>query len=286
MIMINPVLRRELKTKMRTWKAPTLLVIYLAILAVFGGLILSINELESYTGGFDPGNALTIYFLLAGCQLGLIIILVPALTSGTISGERERQTLDLLLITKLSPFSIIIGKLMASISQIILLILASMPVFSIIFLFGGVSASNILLLFFFFIATAVMVGSIGIFCSTFFRKTTTATVVSYLLILILSIGTLVGLALLNQYAYIVRQQGLTYGESLLIAGANPFVGFLSVIQNQAGYNIVSDILGVRNNISKIPFQPWQVNMIFDAIITCIMIFFSVIRIRPVMRRRK
>ncbi|NLM13312.1 MAG: hypothetical protein GX209_06165 [Epulopiscium sp.] len=137
--MINPVLRRELKTKLRSWKAPTLLSVYLVILASFGGLIMAINELDVYTRGFDPRGALSIYALLAGCQLGLIILLVPALTSGTISGERERQTLDLLLVTKLSPFSIIIGKLMASISQIILLILASIPIFSIIFVFGGVS---------------------------------------------------------------------------------------------------------------------------------------------------
>lgn len=282
--MINPVLRRELKTKLRTWKAPTLLIVYLLILAAFGGLIMVINELGSYTSGFDPRNALTIYSFLAGCQLGLIVLLVPALTAGTISGERERQTLDLLLITKLSPFSIVIGKLIASISQIILLILASMPIFSIIFIFGGVSGSNIIVLFLFFIATAIMAGSVGIFCSTFFKKTTTATVISYLFILILSIATIVVLALLHEYSYIVRQEGLTYAESLLIVGANPFVGFLSVIQSQVGFNVIGDILSMHNNSSKISIQPWQVNILFDGIITVIMILFSVLRIRPVVGR--
>ncbi|NLK97158.1 ABC transporter permease [Defluviitalea saccharophila] len=285
--MINPVLRRELKTKLRSWKAPTLLIVYLVILASFGGLIMAINEFDSYTSGFDPRSALTIYSLLAGCQLGLIILLVPALTSGTISGERERQTLDLLLVTKLSPFSIIIGKLMASISQIILLIIASMPIFSIIFIFGGVSLANILLLFLFFIATAIMVGSVGIFCSTFFKKTTTATVISYLFILNLCIGTIVALAMFHEYSFAIRHQGLTYGESLLVAGANPFIGFLSVLQNQVmSYNIIGDILSIHNNNAKILLQPWQVNIIFDAVITFIMILLSVIRIQPVVGRRK
>lgn len=285
-MMINPVLRRELQTKLRTWKAPTLLIIYLSVLFAFGGLLLSINEFGSYTRGFDPRNALEVYSLLAGFQLGLIILLVPALTAGTISGERERQTLDLLLITKISPFSIIMGKLMASISQIVLLILASVPIFSIIFVFGGVSISNIIILFLFFIATAIMVGSVGIFCSTYFKKTTTSTVISYLFILTLTIATLIAFAVFYEYAYIVRQTRLTYGESLWIVGANPFIGFLSVIENQVGIGVLEDILSMNRNLSSISIEPWQANLLFDGVITIIMIFLSVLRIRPVVGRRK
>ncbi|NLK21307.1 MAG: ABC transporter permease [Epulopiscium sp.] len=283
--MINPVLRRELKTKLRTWKAPTLLIIYLLILAGFGGMILLISNVASHTNGFDPREALTVYSLIAGCQLGLIVLLVPALTSGSISGERERQTLDLLLITKQSPFSIIIGKLMSSISQIILLILASTPIFSIVFMFGGVSLGNIVILFLFFIATAIMIGSVGIFCSTYFKKTTTSTVIAYLFVLTLTIATVITWAVFQQYSYIIRSTRLSYGESLLIMGANPFVGFLSIVQEQLGFDIIGEIFSVYNNPSSLNIAPWLVNLIFDGVITIILLFLSVIRIQPVMGKR-
>jgi len=92
--------------------------------------------------------------------------------------------------------------------------------------------------------------------------------------------------LFHQYSFAIRHQRLTYGESLLIVGANPFIGFLSVIQNQIGYNVITDILNMYNNTSKIILQPWQVNIIFDAVISCIMIFLSIIRIQPVIGKRK
>ena len=32
-------------------------------------------------------------------QFGMLVLVAPAMTAGSISGERERQTLDLLLVT-------------------------------------------------------------------------------------------------------------------------------------------------------------------------------------------
>lgn len=284
-MMINPVLRCELKTKLRTWKAPVLLVAYLFILLGFGGLVLLLAQYSSFDNAFNPQNALTVYSLLAGCQMGLIVLLVPALTAGTISGERERQTLDLLLITKVSPFSIIIGKLFAAISQIILLVLASIPVFSIVFLYGGISLGNIIVLFLYFVVISIMLGSIGIFCSTYFKRTTVSTVISYLFILIFSIGTIIMFAIFMQYSYMTNQKSLTYLDSLIILGGNPLVGFLSVIQNQIGIDVFGSF-GINNNPNNITIEFWQYNLIFDGVISIIMIFLSVLRIRPVKGRKR
>ncbi|HOA80854.1 MAG TPA: ABC transporter permease [Defluviitaleaceae bacterium] len=279
-MMINPVLRLELKTKLRTWKAPVLLLVYLTILAGFGSLILLATLYRSYDNSFDPQDVLTVYALLAGCQMGLIILLIPALTAGTISGERERQTLDLLLITRVSSFSIIMGKLIASISQIMLLIFASIPIFSVIFIFGGVSLINILLLFLYYAVISIMLGSIGIFCSTYFKKTTVATVVSYLFILIFSIGTLVVYFIMQEYSYMTGQNGLTYLQSIILVGGNPFLGFISIIQNQVGADIINYLLNVYNNPNNVKIELWQFNLVFNSVVSIIMILLSVIRIRP------
>ena len=50
-------------------------------------------------------------------ELGLICLLAPALTADLISGERERSTLDLLLVTPLSRLQIVVGKLVAALGR-------------------------------------------------------------------------------------------------------------------------------------------------------------------------
>ena len=59
-------------------------------------------------------------------ELGLICLLAPALTADLISGERERQTLDLLLVTPLSRRQIVVGKLVAALGSLMLLIVLAL----------------------------------------------------------------------------------------------------------------------------------------------------------------
>ena len=68
---------------------------------------------NSYDFSFDPANMGGMYVVLCAMQMGLMLLSAPAMTAGTISGERERQTLDLLLMTKMSSLSIVIGKLLS-----------------------------------------------------------------------------------------------------------------------------------------------------------------------------
>ncbi len=285
-MMLNPVLRRELKTRLRTWKSSILIMLYLLVLVGVGGLFLAANTLNSYMRGFNPQDAITIYVLLAGFQLGLVMLIAPALTAGSISGERERQTLDLILITKMSPFSIVMGKLAASLSHMILLIVASLPIFSLVFLYGGVSLWNVVVMFCFFLLTALFLGSLGLFCSTFFKRTTVSTVVAFMLVLALSVGSLIVLALLHRFSYGIWQKPLSYEHTLWIVGVNPFIGFLSVVGDQVGFEAIFSILNMHNNPNKITIQPWQVNIIFDLVLSFIFIMLSIWRIRPVQGRVK
>lgn len=97
--MINPILERELKTRMRSWKTAMLLFGYLALL----GLVVAFAffaESNSYrygAYGFDPTVVTGIYSAITLFQLGLLLFILPIFTATSISGERERQTLDLLL---------------------------------------------------------------------------------------------------------------------------------------------------------------------------------------------
>ena len=104
---------------------------------------------------------------------------MPAITAGSISGERERQTLDLMLSTKMTPIQIVMGKLAASLSTMGLLIVSSFPILALVFVYGGVTMKDMGMLLVCFVAAALFVGSLGVCCSALFRKSTLSTVVAY-----------------------------------------------------------------------------------------------------------
>ena len=104
---------------------------------------------------------------------------MPAITAGSISGERERQTLDLMLSTKMTPLQIVLGKLAASMSTMILLIVSSFPILALVFVYGGVTVKDIVLLLVCFVVAALFAGSLGVCCSALFKKSTLSTVAAY-----------------------------------------------------------------------------------------------------------
>jgi ABC-type transport system involved in multi-copper enzyme maturation permease subunit len=213
------------------------------------------------------------------------------LTSGSISGERERQTLDLLLSTKMPPRSIIIGKLFSSISQIILLIIASFPIFSIIFLFGGISTLEVGKLFLFYVVTAITMGSVGIFFSTFLKRTTASNVLTYGFVLFLLFGTL----FINVFYTSLIMRGKPYTGVFPLSYVNPLTGFVSLLYDQfgggymGGYGILGMFISLpRTSVQKtaglnsIPL--WQANLIINMVISAVLLFFSAIKVNPIKRR--
>ena len=278
MMNINPVLLKELKVRMRGWRAAGIVVLYLSIMALVAVLIVYTSYMSPYSSSIDPQAAIGTYTGLAVIQFILIMFIVPALTAGAISGEREKQTLDLVLSTRLSPRSIIIGKLLASMSQIVLLIVASLPIFSMVFLFGGISVRDMLQLFGFYLATAVAVGSIGVFFSTYFKRTTASTVLTYGAVAMLAFGTI-----LVALFYIRIFYQLNYQKYFPLLYANPLAGFSSLIASQygtgGGVNILPGFYVTNPAGMKGP-APWVINIIFDLVLSVILLIFASIRINP------
>lgn len=295
---MNPVIEKELKIKMRGWKAPALITVYLAFL----GLIVFVSYLtnkvqQNYGSGiFNPRMALEVYNILALVQFIVIMFITPAMTGGAISGERERQTLDLLLCTNLSPLSIVWGKVFASISHIILLMAASLPIMSTVFLFGGVSLPDLLLVFAFWVMTALLLASMGIFYSTVFRKNTVSTIITYVTLGLLVVGT--GILFIISYytAFIPAHLQPTASQFMGFFFSNPVYGFSSVMENSStGIFFLDLFLRYGNMTRKLPsigsfeIKPWMVNMLFDLVLSAIFILLAARRIMPVKKplfRRK
>lgn len=187
----NPIVAKEYRSRMRTWRAPLVMMVYILLVAglgfaTFSAIAYSMNAYGG--GGGNYGQQLFVYLVLF--QMLLLTFITPALTAGTISGERERQTIDLLFVTRIPPFSIIWGKALASMSFVLLLLILSVPIFSLVFLFGGIEVDQVVYTFIVTIVAALTLGLIGIAFSTLLRRSLAATVASYVAAFVLLFGTL------------------------------------------------------------------------------------------------
>lgn len=280
---INPVLLKEIKVKMRSWKAAGIIGGYLFVLAAVALFITYANSADMYSSTINPQFSIGAYTGIAVIQFILILFIAPALTAGAVAGERERQTLDLLLCTNLAPRSIVIGKLLASMSHILILIIASIPMFSIVFLYGGISIIEISQLFGFYIVTAIMAGSIGIFFSTYVKRTIAATVLTYASGIFMCFGTL-----FIAVFYIKIFFNFDYQNYFPLFYINPLAGFSSLLTEQFGGqygNILNMIPGLYmvNSASAKGMAPWLINTYVNIGISVVMLTLAAIKISPVRR---
>jgi ABC-type transport system involved in multi-copper enzyme maturation permease subunit len=197
------------------------------------------SSMNSFGGGFSfsPSSmGITIFTFLVLFQVALLAFITPALTAGSISGERERQTIDLLFVTPLAPFSIIWGKLLASMSFVVLLIVLSVPIFSLVFLFGGIELDQVLAAFALTGVTAMTLGFLGVAFSTFFKRTLAATVASYGAAFVLLVGSpALGLLFPTEYGV----NSLTLPAPPAVTMISPVVPLLVVAYNNPlpGYGV-------------------------------------------------
>lgn len=291
----NPVLASSLKTRMRGWRTPAAVTAYLGVMLFIAYIFFKVsieNEVTYYLSISSSRSAgLRVYQMLAVLQFALILLVTPAQTAGVISSEREMQTLDLLLCTKMSPLSIIIGKLLSALAFILLLIVSSMPIFSLVFLFGGIAPGDIATLFVFYIITAFAVGSIGVFYSALFKRTVVSTVVTYITVFFLGIISMILGAYMASvyYSQVPRPTDYYFPFVLYI---NPAVGLGDLLTRQAGVlapNVHYGILGLFVGVGAGAGRPqgwfyslpiWMGNSIVMSVIAAALILASAWVIRP------
>src|SRR5262245_58741640 len=121
---LNPVLVKELRGRMRGPRAFVVLTIYLLILGAVTPLIHAAAGSSSGTD-LNAGQRIgkTLFLTIASVALIEVCVITPALTSGSVAGEKERQTYDLLVASLLTPWQIVWGKLGAALAFAMLLIL-------------------------------------------------------------------------------------------------------------------------------------------------------------------
>ena len=185
----NPVVTKELRGRMRGARTYWLLFGYVLLLSLIlffsylGWWVQHSVDMESGSAaGFTVGR--TFFKILFYSQAVMMALITPALTAGAISVEREQRTFELLRGSILRPGAIVWGKLASSVSFVVLLLTSSLPLLSLCFLLGGVSPGEVFFAYLLLIGDAFLFGAIGLCWSAYAANTATATVLSYLTLLV------------------------------------------------------------------------------------------------------
>lgn len=219
----NPIVKKDLQVTARSMRLSWGVFAYEAVLTMAFLLALAVIQQESrsiYTTGNIYGYLIYLFPVLSVAQVCIVALIVPVITASSISGEKERQTFDIMLTTCMSPFSIVLGKVASAILRILFFVIAGMPIMALAFVAGGLSWSYL----FYFILTIILLsllsGSIGILCSALCRRSITAVVLSYVFYFFIYILTFLPVILRA-----LLTDGERMGESMLILLINPFIFF-------------------------------------------------------------
>ena len=188
---MNPMIRKELRQRMRErrgWLLPSLYLLVLGAVVTFAYFVTTAdgsraNNVQGSTVG------VVLFLTLAYAQLALLLLMAPIFSAGSITIEKEQRTLAGLLTSLLTVGQIWWGKFVSSLLYVLLLLVTSLPVLSMGFAFGGVGPWEV---FSATLTTVIVLGSIsaiGLYCSSAFRRSIHATAVSYATVVAISVVT-------------------------------------------------------------------------------------------------
>jgi len=286
------VYKKELQINVRSMKLPVMIIFFNTMLTLIGLIIFyDIISLTEFEANISYSSAITLYQLLIIIEFSLLVFVVPAVTAGGISGERERQTLDILLSSRLTPANIILGKLASSVNTMILLIISGLPVISLIFIFGGVTFRDVLTITIYLVFVTFFVGTLGIVFSTAVKRTTSATVLTYGSILFFCLGTLLLTAML---VFVIRFQN-PEAEAKALAGAgwtliillfNPVITLLELLERQVG--ITFDLFDWTFGMEVPLFLKthWIIlSIMLQSVLTGVLLYFSCHQLDPLKKKK-
>lgn len=237
---LNPVFQSEVRRNSRSIRISW--IIFGGNLLLAGIVAVSFLGAGSIQGYISAGQyqiPIRCHMLMCYALFFMECLLIPGIAGSSIAGERERRTLDILLTTNLNPWRIIIGKLEASLSLVFLLAFSTLPSMAMVMIFGGVGLIELLTEVAFLVVTGIFIGSIGIFCSAMCKKTNMATILSYLLVVVLVIGTVLAL-IFWYYLLTVRMENIgvysevNVGVGIYLLLLNPLVPYFGLISGQLG----------------------------------------------------
>jgi ABC-type transport system involved in multi-copper enzyme maturation permease subunit len=200
---MNPMIRKELRQRMRerrSWVLPSLYLAALGaavVLAYFFATEGLPFQMEAEPQGAQVG--VTVFLTIAYAQMTLLLLLAPVFSAGSLTIEKEQRTLAMLLTSLLSPAEIWVGKFVSAMLFTTLLLLSGLPVQSLAFSLGGIGPEDLLRATTMTLLVLASITAMGLYFSSIFRRSVHSTAVSYAAVIALTAITFIMSSMLRSH---------------------------------------------------------------------------------------
>lgn len=222
-----PLVVREVRTRMRGTRSFVIVFVYDLLLICFMALIYLEQTRQSrwMYGNIELGRSIFVWVSYA--QMALLLLVAPAITSGSITSERERRSLDVMATSLLTPREIVWGKLLASTSFSVVLLISSVPLIGICFMFGGIGPVELCKTMALLLASILSFSAMALFFSAVSKRTVVSVVLTFVGVLAFTIGIPLLLFLVGEIVDWSNRS--TFSASTLIS--TPFA-MMTVLSNE------------------------------------------------------
>ncbi len=172
-MLVGPVFTREVTTTPRSWRHYLSRALYVSALfgLVLTAWLILIGSQQVRSLGDLSRFGSAVFALLAPLQMAMAVMFSALLTAAAVAQEKDRRTLDLLLMTNLSNSELVLGKLLASMLSVLVLVVAAIPLLMLITLLGGVSFGQVARVVAVTLTAAAVAGSLGSMVALWREKT-------------------------------------------------------------------------------------------------------------------
>ncbi|MCI0488390.1 MAG: ABC transporter permease [Blastocatellia bacterium] len=265
----NPVLIKEMRSRMRGKRAFLVLTGYVLVLSAIIGLIYLVFTKNVPRAMLNQAGAVLTPVLIY-VQMGLICIVSPTFCASAISSEREQETFDLLIASLARPSTIVFGKVGAALSYLLLTLFGSLPLIALTYSLGGVALGRVAIAYLVMFVAGVTYCSLSFLWSTLIRRGVISQLVSVFSVILL-VAALPALALFLT----ALASNFSGGPSqtfinitFLMLRTNPFAAIASLIP---GFPPPPNVW-----LSSVPI--WVSQVIFYLMITALSLFLSLKRL--------
>ena len=268
----NPILIKEMRTRMRGKRAFLVLTGYVLVLSLILGLIFLVLSKNAPTALLNQaGSVLTPVLIYV--QMGLICLIAPTFSASAISSEREQQTFDLLIASLARPSTIVFGKVGAALSYLLLTLFGSLPLIALTYSLGGVDLGDIAKAYLIMLVAGITFCSLSFLWSTLIRRGVLAQLTSLIAVIFL-VAALPALAM-----FFTALAGNFNGS--------PSNGFFNMVDLLMRTNPFAAIASLIPGVPPIPnawlrgVPIWLCQVIFYLLLTALSLYLSHKRLQKV-----
>ncbi len=288
----NPIMRKELRGRMRAGRTFVTLSVYVALLSLFlpGVYAMLVDSSAFSPSPYSAAYSMeeigkTLLGMVVGMEMLLIGFIAPTLTTSAISGERERQTYDLLRVTLLPARTLVAGKLAAALAYVGLLLVVAVPLQSVAFFFGDIDAADVWLSLWVMLLEALFLATAGLYFSTYTRRTFSANILTYAAIAFVVFGLpFIGGMMtldLNAGSYQAPNAATVYIAGVLLCFNPPLVLLMTHAVYTQHQSLFTFTYTATNGQTLTLASPWIVFSVLYLGLTVILLWSAIRRVRRV-----